>query len=128
MYISDSHPTSLESVTVYISDSHPLESVTVYISDSHPTSLTGQFVQIMGCKSESLAVSKGVPQGSVLRPVLFLILLNHYHPLHTVSTKPTASLRPSMIIACLHDIILWMTEMYLKLNGDKTELLVVGSY
>ena len=42
-------------------------------------------------------------------------------------TKPSTQLPPQSLINCLHDIKLWMTSNLLKLNTNKTELMVVAS-
>ncbi|XP_041658863.1 uncharacterized protein LOC121519853, partial [Cheilinus undulatus] len=43
-----------------------------------------------------------------------------------LSTKPSTQLPPHSLVNCLHDIKAWMTSNQLKLNSNKTELMVVA--
>ena len=106
-----------------------------------------QTVQIGSSFSEEHKLSYGVPQGSVLGPILFTIyttplgriIRNHGLTFHLyaddtqlyIAFKPCSSTSKSDAIArveaCVEDIRIWMTNNLLKLNDDKTELIVVTS-
>ena len=106
-----------------------------------------QFVSIDDFSSEALQLDCGVPQGSVLGPLLYLlytspvadILRQHRMSFHLYaddtqlyipfSCNDDLSLNDSMklIENCLSDIDAWMTTNKLKLNKDKTEFLLFSS-
>ena len=104
--------------------------------------LTGrhQSVSIGGAVSESQNLNYGVPQGSVLGPVLFTLyaagLSNilkahgvsfHFYADDTQIYLPISDIPASKakLIALANDIKIWMIKRKLKLNEGKTELIFI---
>lgn len=99
-------------------------------------------VEIGEFSSSSVPITCGVPQGSILGPVLFslymlplrLIFEHHkisYH-IYADDTQlylPLDSGRDSVssLLACLNDVRKWMDENFLQLNDNKTEVILFGS-
>lgn len=118
-----------------------LDWIKSYISDRT------QAVSINGTLSSNVHLPFGVPQGSVLGPILFtiysrpVIAIAQKHGLNVHSYADDTQLYLSFnlddpnaehstrqcIEKCVSDIKSWMTTNKLKLNDEKTDLLVVTS-
>ena len=105
-----------------------------------------QFVCVEGALSSNRDIHCGVPQRSVLGPILYLlytsplidIIQRHGLSYHlyaddlqlylslkaTLNDQETAVTRTE---ACINEIHAWMIYNKLKLNKDKTELLIIGA-
>jgi hypothetical protein len=106
-----------------------------------------QSILIDNTRSKSMSLEWGVPQGSVLGPLLFLIYilpLGHLIRKHAlqfhgyaddtqlyITVSPVSQLSAESAVTglegCLVDIHSWMSQNMLKLNNDKTEIVVIGT-
>ena len=101
-----------------------------------------QYVRVANDCSSKHKLACGVPQGSVLGPILYSMytapiadvikrhgMVFHFYADDTqlyMSFKPVDVLQSkSLIERCIQDVQQWMVVNKLKLNGDKSELLVL---
>ncbi len=107
-----------------------------YLSDRH------HFLYLNGEASQLSPVKYGVPQGSVLGPLLFSLYMLplgniirkygiSFHcyaddtQLH-ISTRRDETYKLSKLTECVKNIKDWMTNNFILLNSDKTEILLIG--
>ena len=100
------------------------------------------FVEIGNCVSDRMGVACGVPQGSILGPLLFNLYMlplgqlistngvsyHNYADDTQIYVSLTADdLQPvDSLYHCIEQISAWMQNNFLQLNSDKTETIVFG--
>jgi hypothetical protein len=103
-----------------------------------------QRINVMGTCSESKDLTCGVPQGSVLGPILFTVYTSslgrlireeqlQYH-IYADDTSIYLSIKPENLIdgirqieRCVARVQQWMRKFQLKMNSDKTEFMIISS-
>ena len=96
-----------------------------------------QFVSIQGMDSNLVTMEYGVPQGSVLGPLLFLIYINDLHKAITFSTTRHFADDTNLLIKNkslkqlqkhlnydLRKLVNWLKANKISLNKSKTEILI----
>ena len=139
----------LRKLELYGMDSHSIRWVSSYLSSR------SQVVVVDGCYSPPLSIASGVPQGSILGPLLYILFTNdiphlvHHHQVDYLVPSPhcsecgstvsyvddstycTGESDPSVLSNTLSEqytrISDYMAANKLVINGDKTHLVVMGS-
>uniref|UniRef100_A0A3Q3LSB9 Reverse transcriptase domain-containing protein n=1 Tax=Mastacembelus armatus TaxID=205130 RepID=A0A3Q3LSB9_9TELE len=100
------------------------------------------FVEVGNCVSDQMVLTCGVPQGSILGPLLFNLYMfplgqlirsnNVFYHNYADDTQIYISLTAGeygpvdSLCSCIEQITLWMQNNSLQINSDKTEIIIFG--
>ena len=99
-----------------------------------------QKVNINGIKSEVILVTSGVPQGSVLGPILFLYFINDLPEcvdcnvkIFADDTKAYSSVNENIeskfkVQNCIDNLVTWADTWLMKFNGKKCKIMHLGKH
>ena len=117
-----------------------------YLGDTSQSIVIGN-MDTDGAKSDDKTLKQGIPQGSVLGPILFSLYISpigdicrkyniNFHS-YADDQQIYLSFKPSIkgdeeqcttiLHNCINEIHVWMCTNLLKLNNDKTEFILTGS-
>ena len=103
-----------------------------------------QIVTVSGAQSEARWLTSGVPQGSVVGPLLFTIYVSSLGPLlrslgvnyhlyaddvqiYISCDVADINIAVSRLEECLASVQIWMQQHHLKVNAEKTDFIVFAS-
>ena len=118
-----------------------------YLTGRHQSEIISGATDPDQKRSDMAGLAQGVPQGSVLRPILFTLYITplgdicrkHRVIFHSyaddqqnyLSFSPANTVSRSLCLQtlenCIKDILMWMHVNLLKLNDSKTEVLFLGT-
>ena len=116
----------------YRLSAHAIHLIRSYLSDRH------QVMKVGSTKSSMLPITCGVPQGSILGPILFLLtvndLLNKFSTCYTYaddtlifSKSSTAQHSLECCSQLLNEVRTWYANNFLQLNLKKTEYCIFSN-
>ncbi len=100
------------------------------------------YISARDFRSPTAPMKQGVPQVSVLGPLLFIIIFYHWVRYYShgfsynfyaddiqlyTSCRPSLSTQIDKISVCMQDIKTWLNSNFMKLNMDKTEIIIIGT-
>ena len=125
------HTVLLEKMAIYGCSQQSMQWFTSYLSERQ------QFVQFKGKLSQQADIQTGIPQGSILGPLLFIMFMNDM-PLNVsasvdmyaddstiTATGKTTEAVEEKLNNDLHEVSKWCEENKMVINAEKTKMMLV---
>ena len=129
-----SHPTLLKKLCTFGIFDTELNWFKSYLNNRH------QVVKLNGTTSKPLRLPIGVPQGTILGPILFILYANDIHNFISVGTcimyadditlyvsAPSLREVESKLQTCIDDTLSWLKCNKLVVNATKSNSMLIGS-